>query len=177
MNIADQHCLRPSPSLDSMLTVRHHPLDVFRRLAIAENYDFDCPKEDEIRLTIHGLWCNHEVVITWCAQTEKLHLYLTFDGRNPGGRSDDMCRLLSLLNERLRAGHFDFWNRDDALVYRNTHSLCGGARLRVEQAQDLIASAVDAGERGYPACQYVLWAGKSPEDALTAALLDLAASP
>jgi hypothetical protein len=34
--------------------------------------------------------------------------------------------------------------------------------------------ALDAAERGYPACQYVIWAGESPEDALTRALVDLA---
>jgi len=41
----------------------------------------------------------------------------------------------------------------------------------------MIALALDAAERGYPACQYVIWAGKSPEDALTSALVDLAANP
>jgi len=89
--------------------------------------------------------------------------------------TDEICRLMSLVNERLAAGHFDFWNKNMALVYRNALSLRGGASLRTEQALDLVALALDAAERGYPASQYVIWAGKSPEDALTAALVDLAA--
>ena len=59
-----------------------------------------------------------------------------------------------------RVGIFDFWDKDSALVYRNTLSLAGGANLRTEQAMALLASALDAAERGYPACQYVVWAGK-----------------
>jgi hypothetical protein len=84
---------------------------------------------------------------------------------------------MSLINERLAAGHFDYWDKNEALVYRNSVSLRGGATLRTEQAMDMIALALDAAERGYPACQYVIWAGKSPEDALTSALVDLAANP
>ena len=106
---------------------------------------------------------------------EQVDLYLLFEGRTPGGRSDDICRLLTLLNERLTSGHFDFWEKDSALVFRSSINLAGGAKLGVEQAMALLASALDAGERGYPACQYVVWAGKSPEDAVNTVLLDLAA--
>ena len=84
---------------------------------------------------------------------------------------------MSLINERLVSGHFDYWPSSGGLIYRNSQSLRGGARLKIEQAQDLIAMALDAAERGYPACQYVVWAGKSPEDALTSALVDIAAYP
>ena len=177
MKLADEYCMRPGPALSGADAVRPNPIDVFKRLAIAEHYDHELTGEDEIHLTLTGLWCQHDVVIAWDRETESLHFYLALDGRAPGGRKDEICRLLSLLNERLHAGHFDFWGNNGALVYRNTQSLRGGAVLKTEQAQDLIASALDAAERGYPACQYVLWAGKTPEDALTSALVDLAANP
>jgi len=121
-----------------------------------------------------GFWCAHDVSIVWNRAREQIDLVLPFDNRAPGGRSDDMCRLVSLLNERLRCGHFDFWGGEDSLVYRNSLSLAGGARLKIEQAMAMLAGALDAAERGYPACQYVLWAGKTPEEALDTALLDIA---
>ncbi len=177
MKLADEFCLRPSASLSSAIGARSNPLDVFQRLCVAEHFEYERVKPDELHLSLPGLWCHHDLILTWDVKAESIGLYLAFDGRTPGGRSDDICRLMSLINERLTHGHFDYWDKNSALVYRHSHSLRGGAKLLTEQAQDLIAQALDAAERGYPACQYVIWAGKSPEDALTSALVDLAANP
>ncbi len=40
-----------------------------------------------------------------------------------------------------------------------------------EQLNDLVEVAITESERFYPAFQYVVWAGKSPADALTASIL------
>jgi hypothetical protein len=177
MNLADEKCIRPAKGLKSVVKTKDNPLDVFMRLSVAEHYDQERVSLTELHMSIPGHWCHHDVSLTWDAEKEQIQLYLVFDGRTPGGRTDDMCRLMSLINERLSVGHFDYWEKNGTLVYRNAISLRGGARLKVEQAQDMIALALDAAERGYPACQYVVWAGKSPEDALTSALVDLAAHP
>lgn len=172
---SEDMCVRPSPSLNSAAAVRANPLNTLERLSIAEHYDFERVGDNELHISLGGLWCDHDVSLVWKPELEQVNLYLLFEGRTPGGRSDDICRLLSLLNERLVSGHFDFWDKDSALVYRNSLNLAGGAAIRMEQAMALLATALDAAERGYPACQYVVWAGKSPEDALNSALLDLAA--
>lgn len=177
MKIADEYCIRPGASLAGVLNARANPIDVFERLCIAEHYEYERLKPDELHVSLPGLWCHHDLILSWDSAAEAIALFLAFDGRTPGGRSDDICRLISLINERLIHGHFDYWDKNSALVYRHSHSLRGGAKLLTEQAQDLIAQALDAAERGYPACQYVIWAGKSPEDALTSALVDLAANP
>jgi len=177
MSFADDRCIRPNPSLNGALSMRANPIDVFSRLATAEGYDHERVDLNELHLSLPGLWCDHDVSITWNLGTEQIQIFLIFEGRTPGGRSDDICRLMSLINERLSAGHFDYWDKNEALVYRNSASLRGGATLRTEQAMDMLALALDAAERGYPASQYVIWAGKSPEDALTSALVDLAANP
>ncbi len=177
MNLADEQLLRPVRGLSSVLAAQHNPLAVFERLCTAEHYEFERAAEGELHVTLPGLWCHHDVTLTWDAAAEKVLLFLAFEGRAPGGRTNDICRLMSLINERLTVGHFDYWNKTGALVYRNAHCLRGGSKFTVEQAQDMIALALDAAERGYPACQYVVWAGKSPEDALTSALVDLAAHP
>lgn len=177
MSLADEYCLRPGANLSSTLASRTSPLAVFERLCLAEHFESERVSDKELHISLPGLWCLHDLIITWDGEAQSISLFLAFDGRSPGGRSDDICRLISLINERLIHGHFDFWDKNSALVYRHSHSLKGGARLLTEQAQDLIAQALDAAERGYPACQYVIWAGKSPEDALTSALVDLAANP
>jgi len=166
---------RPSPSLAASQALRGNPLDVFERVSIADHLDYERVNANEIHIALAGLWCEHDVSLVWNNQQEQIELFLPFDSRAPGGRTDDICRLLTLLNERLTTGHFDFWNTHNSLVYRNSLNLAGGAKLMIEQAMALLAGAMEAAERGYPACQYVVWAGKTPEDALDTALLDLAA--
>lgn len=175
MAFADQRCIRPTPTLSGAVGLRQNPMDVFARICVAEGYDHERVDINELQISLPGLWCEHDLSLNWNPATEQVQLFLIFEGRMPGGRSDDICRLLSLLNERLISGHFDYWDKNRGMVYRNSVSLRGGATLRTEQGMDLIALALDAAERGYPACQYVIWAGKSPEDALTSALVDLAA--
>ena len=179
MNQLDEICgnsaHRPSPTLATASAIRGNPMDVFERICIADHLDYERISTQEIHITLGGVWCEHDVSLVWNNDFEQVDLFLLLDNRAPGGRSDDMCRLLSLLNERLHTGHFDFWNTHNSLVYRSSLSLAGGARLINEQAMALLAGALDAAERGYPACQYVVWAGKTPEDALDTALLDLAA--
>jgi len=177
MSIADEYCLRPGAKLAEVLPRRENPLDVFERICIAEHYEYERSSTMEIHVTLPGLWCHHDLILTWDGTAESVSLYLAFDGRTPGGRSNEMVRLISLINERLTHGHFDYWDSNNALVYRHSHSLKGGAKLLTEQAQELISQALDAAERGYPASQYMIWAGKSPEDALTSALVDLATNP
>ena len=165
----------PSPKLATACAVRGNPLDVFERLSVADHLDFERVNANEIHIALSGLWCAHDVSLVWNIAQEQIELFLPFDSRAPGGRTDDICRLLTLLNERLNTGHFDFWNTHNSLVYRNSLNLAGGAKLMIEQAMALLSGALEAAERGYPACQYVVWAGKTPEEALDTALLDLAA--
>lgn len=173
MAFADDRCIRPAPSLKTAAAVRANPIDAFVRIAIAESYGYERLGPNEVHIQMGGLWCDHDLSISWEPNEEQLALFIVFDGRVPGGRADDICRLLCLLNERLSAGHFDHWRKKGTLVYRHAVSLRGGAALSTEQALDVMSHAMDAAERGYPAAQYVIWAGKSPEDALAEALVDI----
>ena len=167
--------LRPGGiKLSAIDYIRQNPLDIFARIALAEHYDNERLSPFELHISVPGQWCDHHISISWSAGDEMLQMFLVFDGRVPGGRTNDMCRLMALINERLAIGHFDYWGKDDALVYRHAISLAGHAKLSSQQAMAMINSALDAAEKGYPACQYVMWAGKTPEDAIAQALFDKA---
>ena len=103
--------------------MRSNPIDVFSRLATAEGYEHERVDLNELHLSVTGLWCDLDISITWNLGKEQVQIFLIFEGRTPGGRSNDICRLMSLINERLAAGHFDYWDKNEALVYRNSVSL------------------------------------------------------
>jgi hypothetical protein len=81
---------------------------------------------------------------------------------------------LSLINEQLWLGHFEMWSGSGLVVFR--HSTILDARenegLTLEQAEAIAEAAVEECERFYPVFQFVLWGGKSPGEAISAALID-----
>ena len=57
-------------------------------------------------------------------------------------------------------------------MYRHALILAGGAEPTHGQCEMLMKAAIDACERYYQAFQFVLWAGKSPREALDAVLFE-----
>lgn len=169
---SEERCVRPNPVLQSLL--RENPLDVLSRLATAEHYEVERNGADQMHILVPGFWCDHDISFSWDREAERLSLAILFEGRITSGRAEEIFRLLSLLNEKLRAGHFDYWAKSRSLVYRHSIGLAGGAELRIEQAMTLVASAMDAAELGHPAFQYVIWAGETPEAAIARVAEDLA---
>jgi hypothetical protein len=81
---------------------------------------------------------------------------------------------LSLINEQLWLGHFEMWSGSGLVLFR--HSTILDTRedegLSLEQAEAIAEAAVEECERFYPVFQFVLWGGKSPVEAISAALID-----
>ena len=71
-------------------------------------------------------------------------------------------------------GHFDLWSEDGQPVFRHANLLRGSPGASVEQLEDLLDIALTECERFYPAFQFVIWAGKTPEEAIEAAILETA---
>lgn len=160
--------------LVSIDVLAQNPLDVFARLALAENYDRERISDTELHLGLPGEFCDHHVTMSWSPEDTLLQMFLVFDFRPPQARQTDICKLITLLNARLTVGHFDYWESDNAIIYRQSFSLSGGARLNTDQAMTMLAAAQDCAEKAYPACQYFLWADKTPHDAIDCALYDQA---
>ena len=80
---------------------------------------------------------------------------------------------LGLINEQLWLGHFEMWSGSGLIVFRHaTHARRGRQRLSFEQAEAIAEAAIEECERFYPVFQFVLWGGKSPGEAIAAALID-----
>jgi hypothetical protein len=79
-----------------------------------------------------------------------------------------------MINEQLWLGHFDLWIQDGIVMYRNALVLAGGVPATGGQCEALLATALDACERYFPAYQFVVWAGKPAREALDAAMFETA---
>lgn len=150
------------------------PLDIVEHVVSAENYPYERTHDDEVHFCARGDWGDHAVWFGWSEPTETLHICVALDVTIPDTRRRELCELLALLNERLWMGHFDLWSDDDALVYRHALALPGGGSPDHAQIAAMIASALEAGERFYPAVHMLLREGRSPLDSVAAALFETA---
>ena len=88
-------------------------------------------------------------------------------------RRGEIARLLTYANSKLWIGHFDLFAEDGALVFRHA-MIFPEARVSAAQCEALLNLAVEACEHYYPAFQFVLWGGKTAEEAVAAAVLECA---
>ena len=149
-----------------------HPLDIVERLASLHDWTFDRAGDDEIAITVEGSWTSYQVAFTWLEQMEALHVACAFDLRVPERRRVEIMDLMSRINELLWVGHFDIWSENSVVMFRHSLVLSGGAEPNGAQCEALLTLAVDACDRHYQAFQFVLWSGKTPAEALAAAMFE-----
>ena len=151
---------------------RPHPLDRVEELAEANDWLLDRSGDDEVNMIVAAGWGDLQLSLNWRDDYESLHVACAFDLKVPQARRGDIGRLLNLINEQLLFGHFDLWRQDGSVMFREGLVLTGGAGLTDAQCESLIHVALDTCTRYYPAFQFVIWAGKTPEDAIASCLLE-----
>ena len=152
---------------------RHeHPVDVVERLASINDWTFDREDEDEISISVDGVWTSYHIAFTWLADLEALHVACAFDLKVPDRRRPEILALVALINEQMWIGHFDLWSTDSVVMFRQALMLTGGTAPTSQQCEATLANAVTACERYYQAFQFVIWAGKSAREALDGAMFE-----
>jgi hypothetical protein len=58
------------------------------------------------------------------------------------------------------------------IMYRQALVLPGGLTASTAQCESMLVGAIHACERYYPAFQFVVWAGKTAPEAMSAAMFD-----
>lgn len=153
---------------------REHPVDVVERLASFNEWAFDRQDDDEIAILVNGAWAHYEVAITWIPQVESLHFSCAFDLKIPDRKRTEIVELIRLINAQMWLGHFDLWSHENIVMFRHAHCLAGGAHASDAQAQALVEAAIKACETYFQSFQFVLWAGRSPREAMDFAMFETA---
>jgi hypothetical protein len=90
----------------------------------------------------------------------------------PPARRAEVQKLIAAMNEQLWIGHFDLWTHTGMIMHRQALVLPGGLTASTAQCESMLSGAIYACERYYPAFQFVVWAGKSPQEAMAASMFD-----
>lgn len=149
-----------------------HPLDVVERYASMNDWTFDRVDDNEMSVSIASGWADYHIAFTWIEDMEALHLACAFDLKVQDRQRAEMLKLISMVNEQLWIGHFDLWTREHVVMFRHAQLLSGGIEPTRNQCETMLQVAVDTCERYYQAFQFVLWAGKTAQEALESVLFE-----
>lgn len=151
-----------------------NPVDTVEQIAAVNDWAFDRSGDDEITISVEGQWTDYHVSFTWMDDLEALHLACAFDIKVPEVRRREVVDLMARINEQLWIGHFDLWAKEGVVIFRHALPLAGGAEASARQCEALLENAVGTCERYFQSFQFVIWAGKTAEEALEAALFETA---
>ena len=149
-----------------------NPLDLAEQVIAANEWAFDRRSDSDLAAEAQGKWCDYGLYFCWSDEISVLHFSVAFDIKAPAKRRGAVYELLAKANERLWIGHFGMDDETNMPIYRHTMLLRGASAVAAESIEDLIDIAITECERFFPAFQFVLWGGKSADEALEAAMLE-----
>lgn len=161
-----------SLNLETELDRNIHPVDIIEHIASINDWTFERQDADEISISVRGGWSDYHVSFNWMEEIESLHIAAAFDLKVPDARKSEVKQLIALANEQMWVGHFDIWSKEGVVLFRHSHLLSGGADVSPQQCEALLRTATDSCDLYYQAFQFVVWAGKSAQDALSAVMFE-----
>lgn len=153
---------------------RAAPIDMLEAWFEAHGWTHERIGEDEIVASAQGSWGVYELRGVWRDDDNVLQFMAFPDIKVPDHQMGVVYETLGLINEQLWLGHFELWSTGGAILFRHAVLVDSGEEpgLGLDQAEMVIEAAVDEVDRFYPVFQFVLWGGKSPKDAIAAALVE-----
>ena len=128
--------------------------------------------DNELAVEIGGRWCVYRIWFGWEDELACIMMSCALDLQVPAESSGSVHSLLAHVNERLWVGHFDVFADEGVPTFRQAVLLRGQGYPTEDLLGDLLDITISECERFYPAFQYVIWHGKSPEEAVQAAIID-----
>jgi len=151
------------------------PIDMLETYFSALGWAYERGGEDEIVSSFQGSWTQYELRAIWRAEDQVLQFLALPDIRVPEDKRGATYETIGLVNEQLWLGHFELWSSSGLVLFRHAALLEGGEEtgtLSLQQAETLVEAAIEECERFYPVFQFVLWADKTPQEAIAAALIE-----
>lgn len=153
------------------------PIEVLEAYFEARGWACERSGEGEIVASAPGSWAQYELRGVWRPEDQVLQFLAFPDVKVAAEKRIAIYETLGLINEQMWLGHFELWSGSGLIVFRYSALVevdGDGEGLSFEQAEQIAEAALEECERFYPVFQFVLWGGKSPSEAISAALIDTA---
>jgi hypothetical protein len=149
-------------------------LDVVEQVLLGCDWACERSEEGVIHCASMTKWGEFGGMFVWRQQPASLNFSLTLDLRAPNAKHSAISELLRKINERMWLGHFDYWNDDGVAVFRHTIPMLDRIQPEPGEIAAILTAALDAADQFLPAFNFVVWAGKSAEEAVAAVVFETA---
>jgi hypothetical protein len=147
-------------------------LEVVEQTLLAADWACERSEEGIIHCASLTKWGEFGGMFVWRDEPASLNFSLTLDLRAPNAKQHAISELLRKINERLWLGHFDYWNDEGVAVFRHTLPMLDRISPDPGEIAAVLAAALDAADQFLPAFNFVVWAGKSAEEAVAAVVFE-----
>lgn len=156
---------------EEAVLMANDPLDVVEHVLTAENLPFERTEDGDLAFSLAGDWKDYELWFAWRPEADCLQLCLSMDQTVAGDQRVAAHELLAQINPRVWLGHYELWD-DGEIVFRHAMALMTGEQPSLAQAAAMIDVAVEAADRFFPAFDFLVRGGKSPQDAVAACMFE-----
>lgn len=160
-----------SMDVSSPETDTNNPISLVEDYAIRQDWGAERSSEFELWAEIPGQWGSQRLWAVYHDDTCFLQLNCYLNLKIPARQLHKSSHLITMMNERVWLGHFEIWSEEQIPVFRVVVPL-RNSELKEEQLEDIMEAIQEETDRFFPALQWVLWGGKSPEEAIAAAIID-----
>ena len=156
---------------DEHAVLASDPLDVVEHVLSAENLPFDRTDEGDLAFSLAGDWKDYELWFAWRPEGDCLQLCLSMDLTVGPEQRPAAHELIAALNPRVWLGHYELWD-DGEIIFRHGMALTTGEQPSLAQAAAMIDVAVEGADRFFPAFDFLVKGGKSPQEAIAACMFE-----
>ena len=149
-------------------------MDVVEQTLLAADWACERSEEGMIHCASMTKWGEFGGMFAWRDEPASLNFSLTLDLRAPNAKQSAISDLLRRINERLWLGHFDYWNDEGVAVFRHTIPMFDRIAPDPGEIAAVLTAALEAADQFLPAFNFVVWAGKSAEEAVAAVAFETA---
>lgn len=147
-------------------------LDFIEEHLEANGWQHERDEDDAVQCICPTRWGDMGALFALRRDPDALHFSVTLDVKPQPGKAQAIAQLVMMVNERLWLGHFDYWAEESVILFRHALPMLDRDVPSGGEIRALMAAAVDSCERFVPAFNFLIWAGKSPEEAMSAAMFE-----
>ncbi len=151
------------------------PMELVESCLAVAGWDFQRDEEDATLQCIAATrWGDMGGLFAARQEPPALHFSITLDVKPTRERRAAIAELVMMANERLWLGHFDYWADEGVIIFRHALPMLDRIEPDNGEVRAVLAAGLDAVNMFVPAFNFVIWAGKTPQEALEAALFETA---
>lgn len=164
-----------SLTVENQTSLDTDAMDVVESCLAVAGWDFQRDEGDETLQCIAATrWGDMGGMFASRHEPPALHFSITLDVKPTNSRRSQIAELVMMANERLWLGHFDYWADEGVIIYRHALPMLDRSEPGTGEVRAVMAAGIDAVNMFVPAFNFVIWAGKSPSEALEAAMFETA---